>query len=81
MVGNISVCSVVQPNTNSDILEKGRYMFYLSIVSENQEPYFAKLSIKYDGLWSDDIKEMFKKHIKLELLSKGKNKNRVYRAV
>lgn len=79
MVGKMAVCSVVQPNTNSDILEKGKYTFYLSVVSENQEPYFAKFSVKYDGLWSDDIKTMFKKHIKLTLVSKGKNKNRVYR--
>lgn len=81
MVGKMSVCSVVQPNTNSDILDKGKYVFYLSVVSENQEPYFAKLSIEYDGLWNDDIKTMFKKHVKLTLVSKGKNKNRVYGVV
>lgn len=65
MIGSIHVCSVVEPNTMSDILPKGNYTFYLTVISDNHEPFFVKLSIKYDGRWDTNIKKMFKSHLRV----------------
>lgn len=80
LAGNVGVCSVVKPNTYSDILTKGNYTLYLSIVSENQEPYFAKMLLKYNGKWDDSLSSMFKNNLILKLVAKGKSKQRVYEA-
>ncbi len=78
-LNSIGVCSVVKPNTLSDILPKGNYKFYLSIVSENQAPYFIKFSVVYDGGWSDNTETMFKKHLKVVLMKKGSEKSFVFK--
>ena len=79
LLNSISVCSVVKPNTLSDILPKGDYKFYLSIVSENQAPYFVKISVNYDGNWSDNTDTMFKKHLKVALVKKGIDRSFVFK--
>lgn len=68
MKGNISICSVVEPNTMSDIVPAGEYRIYLSIVGENIEPRKVIFDVNYDGHWVDNTTEMLNNHIRMTLV-------------
>lgn len=74
----IGICSVVEPNTLSDVVPIGNYFFYLSICADNIRPTFAKLSVNYDGGWSGNIQTMFGNHLKVKLLKYGVDKKAIF---
>jgi len=77
-INGIGICSVVKPNTFSDILPFGNYIFYLSVSSDNTPPRFLKFSIDYDGKWSDNLNTMFSTYLKIRLLSQSYNKSDIF---
>ncbi len=63
----------VKPHTLSDVFDKGDYIFYVGIYADNTDPLYLKLSIKYDGGWTDNTEEMRKNHLKIKVI-KTQNK-------
>jgi len=61
-------CCSIKPNTLSDILPAGRYIFHIKVYADEVKPLPVKLSIKYDGTWTNNREEMRTKHLKVKLL-------------
>ncbi len=75
--GRIGICSVVEPNTLSDVLPAGNHTLLVSVCANNVQPLYAKFSVKYDGGWSNNINTMFSRHLKVRLLGYGEDKDKV----
>ncbi|TSC87884.1 MAG: hypothetical protein G01um10147_387 [Microgenomates group bacterium Gr01-1014_7] len=70
-------CSI-KPNTFSDIYPNGEYEFYLSIFADNISPKFAKVSIKYNGIWTSDENKMRTQNLKVKLMKSSNNKEEIF---
>lgn len=69
------VCSVIQPNTLSDIIGYGTHIIYISILTDNVSPYFVKFKIKFDGQWTEQFNDT---HLEIKLLEKGDSRKEVF---
>lgn len=74
----ISICSPIQPNTMSDILPSGDYLFYISVASDSLPPMYAKFKVDYDGGWEDNFLQMVPAHLKVRLIKYGESKKEVF---
>lgn len=75
--GGIGICSVIEPNTLSDVLPAGNHTLLVSICASNTQPLYAKFSIRYDGGWSNNINTMFSRHLEVRLLGYSSDKDRI----
>ncbi|MFC1617541.1 hypothetical protein ACFL2K_04910 [Candidatus Margulisiibacteriota bacterium] len=75
LIKGIGICSLVKPNTISDVISYGEYEFCFSIISDNQKPHFVKMFLNYNGEWEYDIKKMFENNLKAGVISSGNSRN------
>ena len=63
--------TITQPNPVAggeipNIIKQGKYVFELLISGDNVVPQRKTWQLEFDGLWSEDEKEMLDKHIKIK---------------
>ena len=63
--------TIVQPNPVAggelpNIMKEGKYEFELLISGDNVIPRRKRWALDFDGIWSEDEKEMLNKHIKIQ---------------